>query len=79
MKATYLYQKYNYQTGKVDIIRVPVQIVSETDKIYQVKLLAPNVNGHKWGDIIRVQRKSIDIPQFERQPKYDYSNAWWHN
>lgn len=76
--ATYLYQHYNYSTGKVEIIRVPVETVKETDKSYQVKLLAPNVNGHKWGDIIWVQKKNVILNE---QPKaeHDYSDAWWNN
>ena len=62
MKGTYLFQKYNYQTQKVDIIQVPVEIVGESDKTYKVKLLQPGVNGHKWGDIVRVFKKNV-VPE----------------
>ena len=77
MNATYLYQHYNYNTQKIKVIQVPVEIVSETDKSYRVKLKAPNVNGHRWGDLIWVQKKSISLPKTE--PEYDYTDAWWNN
>lgn len=79
MKATYLYQHYNYNTGQVERISIPVEIIKETPKSYQVKLLAPNVNGHMWGDIIWVQKKSITLPPEAREPRYDYTDAWWQN
>lgn len=78
MKATYLYQQYNFQTNKTETVKVPVEIVKETDKSYRVKLLQSNVNGHMWGDEIWVQKKSIvGVPQPRKE--YDYSDAWWQN
>ena len=76
--ATYLYQHYTYNPGQVERISIPVEIIKETPKSYQVKLLAPNVNGHKWGDIIWVQKKNVIL---NGQPKaeHDYSDAWWQN
>lgn len=78
MKATYLYQHYNFNTQKPETISIPVEILKETPKSYRVKLLAPNVNGHKWGDEIWVQKKSITgVPHPKKE--YDYSDAWWNN
>lgn len=78
MKATYLYQQYNFQINRTETIKVPVEIVKETDKSYKVKLLQSSVNGHKWGDEIWVQKKNIvGIPQPRKE--YDYSDAWWQN
>lgn len=74
MKATYHYKQFRYEKEPISI-SVPVEIISESEKTYMVKLLAPNVRGHKYGDIIRVKRHMVATPK----PVVDCSNEWWND
>ena len=74
MKATYKFKQYLYERG-FEEHSCDVEIVSETAKQYKIKLLAPNVNGHQWGDLIWVRKSSVVTPP----PQVDCSNQWWQN
>lgn len=74
MKATYKFKVYQYDKG-FDECSCGVEIVGETKKQYKVRLLAPNVNGHRWGDVISVNKSSVVTPP----PQVDCTNEWWQN
>lgn len=73
--GTYNYSEYLYERGLIKY-SVKVEILAESEKSYTIKLLAPNVRGHKQNDIIRVHKKSVAVP---KETHTDCSNAWWHN
>ena len=72
--ATYSYSEYLYELGFARYT-AKVEILGETPKTYKVKLLTPNVRGHKLHDIIKVQTKNIILPK----EKKDCSDAWYHD
>ena len=74
MKAKYKYLVFLYDKG-FDERSCDVEILGETAKRYKVKLLAHNVRGHKWGDVISVNKSSVVTPP----PPVDCSNEWWNN
>lgn len=49
-------------------------ILRQTEKTYTIRLLQSNVNGHRYGDIMRVQKKSVT---WDREI-VDCSNKWWN-
>ena len=61
--------------GSYSKLNVPCEVISQTEKSYTIKLLAPNVNGHRWGDVIRVQKRMVDP---EPEP-IDCTNEWWND
>lgn len=67
---------HRYFGGVYERIKVPCDVLAESDKTYQIKLLAPNVNGHRYGDVIRVQKRMVSGAP--RTPSVDCSEAWWH-
>ena len=74
MKATYYYLQFRYDKEPLPIA-VPVEIVGETKKMYNIRLLVSNVRGHKYGDVIKVFKDSVETP---KEP-VDCSDAWYHN
>ena len=50
------------------------EIMSQTEKTLVIRLLSPNVNGHRYGDEIRVQKKSVTW-----HTTVDCTDKWWNN
>lgn len=71
--AKYRYQQYLYEKGFREVI-VNVLVVAQSPKRYKIRLLAPNVNGHNYGDEIWVFKSSVSIPPTPA----DYTDAWWN-
>lgn len=63
--------------GTYEPLHVPCEVLAETSKTYRIRLLAPNVNGHRYGDIIRVQRRMVSGGP--EAAGVDCSGAWWHD
>ena len=61
--------------GSFKPLHVPCDVLSQTEKTYRIRVLASSVNGHKWGDIMRVQKRMVTP---EEEP-VDNSNQWWNN
>lgn len=74
MKATYRFLHYGYDKPS-EYCFVPCEVIEETQKRYRIKLLAPNVHGRNYGDIISVMKKSVIFPKAE----VDCTNEWWHD
>lgn len=50
-------------------------ILNQSEKTYTIRVLQSNVNGHGYGDIMRVQKKSV---MWDKEV-VDCSNKWWNN
>lgn len=74
IKAKYRFYEYRYQLPPVVHV-IDCIALAETEKSYRIKLLAPNVRGHKWGDIIWAKKELVT---FEKEP-VDCTNAFWNN
>lgn len=74
MKATYHFNVYRYEKG-LEKCSVPCEILDETKARFQIKLLASNVNGRNYGDIIWVRKCKVTYPKAH----VDTMDAWWHN
>lgn len=74
MKATYHFLHYGFDKPS-ERCSVPCEVLDESPKRYKIKLLANNVHGRNYGDIISVMKKSVTFPK----TKVDCTNAWWHN
>lgn len=61
--------------GSFTPLHVPCEVLSQSDKTYKIRVLAANVNGHRWGDIMRVQKRMVTP---EPEP-VDCSKQWWHD
>ena len=74
MKATYNFLCYGYDKPSYPC-SVPCEILGETKTRYKIKLLASNVRGRNYGDIISVMKKSVDVPK----TPVDCTNQWWND
>ena len=74
MKATYHFSVYRYEKG-LEKCSVPCEILDETKTRFQIKLLASNVNGRNYGDIIWVRRCKVTNPKAH----VDTTEEWWNN
>lgn len=75
-KGTYncLHRRFD---GTYEPLHVPCEILAETSKTYKIRLLAPNVNGHRHGDVIRVQRRMVSGAPMEA--RVDCTEEWWQD
>lgn len=82
-KATYCFRQYLYEKGMSETIKVPCEIIGETEKRYEIKLLAPNVNGHNFGDKIKIQKRNVILPEPEliQLPEEEVAveHYWWQD
>ena len=74
MKATYHFSVYCYDKP-LERHSVPCEILDETKTRFQIKLLASNVNGRNYGDVIWVQKRSVTYPK----PIVDMTEEWWND
>ena len=74
MKATYRFLHYGYNKPS-EWCSVPCEVIEEGERRYKIKLLAPNVRGRNYGDIISVMKKNVKFPK----EKVDCTNEWWNN
>jgi len=74
MKATYHFSVYRYEKG-LEKCSVPCEILDESKTRFQIKLLASNVNGRNYGDVIWVKRHKVTYPK----PVVDTTEEWWND
>lgn len=73
MKGKYSFLDYFNNT----YVQVPCEVVGESAKTYSIKLLALNVRGHRYGDVIRVQKRKVELERVA--PTIDTSQFWYSN
>ena len=61
--------------GELKACACRCDILNQSEKTYTIKVLQSNVNGHRYGDIMRVRKKSV---AWDRE-EVDCSNKWWHD
>ena len=74
VKATYHFVQFRFDKEPLRH-HVPCEVLKETDKSYYIKLLAPNVRGHQYGDCIWAGKDMVTFPKAE----VDTTNEWWQN
>lgn len=74
MKATYHFSVYRYDKP-MERYSVPCEIIDESKTRFKIKLLASNVNGRNYGDVIWVRKCKVTYPKAH----VDTTDAWWHN
>ena len=74
IKATYRYIQFRYEKEPI-VYKVPCEIIRETNKSYFIKLLAPSVRGHRYGDCTWVNKDNVILPKQE----IDTSDMWYQN
>ena len=60
IKAKYRFYEYRHQLPPVVHV-IDCIALAETEKSYRIKLLAANVRGHKWGDIIWAKKELVTL------------------
>lgn len=77
MKGIYKFSTYRFDKEAL-FSHCDCEILDETAKRYKIKLLAPNVYGHRYGDVIWVSKSKVQLPCIPN-PTVDCSSAWWQN
>ena len=73
-QGVYRFQQF-MPDGTLERCTCQCEILSQGEKTIEIRLLAPNVNGHRYGDVIRVHAKSVSWKRNE----IDCTNEWWNN
>lgn len=74
IRAHYRFLVYRYEK-QPEWCTVQCDVIAQTEKSYRIRLLAPNVRGHKYKDCIWVRKDSVIMPP----PEVDTTRQWWHD